>query len=64
MSSRIPKSEEWWETETRFIENESKKDYYRMGGFQTYCDMQARFAKLDGFTPKADRILNAKERAK
>lgn len=56
---RHPRS--WWVTETEFIERESIKDN-PMGSFLSYCDMQSRFAKKDGFLDLADRINNAKKR--
>lgn len=58
---RLPNSREWWETETQFIEAESTRTY-RMGGFERYCDMQARFAAKDGFPALAARIREASAR--
>lgn len=58
---RKPDTREWWETETVFIEDETKKPY-SMGAFHNYCDMQARFAKKDGFPDLAARILAAKKK--
>jgi hypothetical protein len=56
---RQPKSGLWWDSEVAFIEAEASKGTARMGSFEEYCKMQARFAKLDGFKDLAVRIETA-----
>lgn len=60
--SYTPKSREWWELETIWIERESKKEI-RMAAFNKYCTMQATFAKKDGFQDLATRIRKANKGA-
>ena len=63
MGNRIPQPQDWWEKETLFIEAEARKTNYRMGSFHSYCDMQARFAEVDGYYTLAGRIKQAKREA-
>ena len=60
MGYRKPSTREWWEEETAFIEREGKSKY-PMGGFASYCLMQARFAKEDSFIDLEERILQARK---
>ena len=62
MGTREPKSREWWEEETHFIERESKSAV-RMGGYASYCHMQQKFCREDGFDDLADRICAALKEA-
>lgn len=57
---REPKPRSWWEEETLFIEQESRKRY-PMQAFYSYCGMQAMFADRDGFPDLAARILTARK---
>lgn len=60
MGNRKAQPRDWWETETAFIEREGRKTH-PMGEFASYCDMQAKFARADGFADLSDRIIKAKK---
>lgn len=50
MGKRKAQDRSFYEGELEFIRAEAAKGAARMGGFESYVHMQARFADLDGFT--------------
>ena len=60
---RQKQKEPFWFEEMTFVEREAEKpSNSRMAGFKSYCVMQSKFARDDGFFIYADRIEAASER--
>ena len=55
-------SEVWWEDEVTWIEMQANNTN-RIKSFNSYCEMQIKFAERDGFPDLAKRIKEAKDKA-
>lgn len=68
-TKRQAHSRTWWRTEATYINLQDPRDLgrnfnYSRECFAEYCDMQARFAALDGCNDIAKSIRKAAERAR